>query len=89
VSRISVLSDHVAITTQPDALAAWILGVTGAESDDGQSTMIITAPIRSQQRGQEMRLVFGSEDGLLNGNTGLVRLLARAYAIRRSLFDDP
>jgi hypothetical protein len=88
VSRTSVLSDHVAITTQPDALAAWILGVTAAESDDGRSTMIITAPIRLQQRGQEMRLVFGGEDGLPNGNTGLVRLLARAHSIRRSLFDD-
>src|SRR4051794_25591400 len=27
-------SDRVAITTQPDALAAWILGVTAAETDD-------------------------------------------------------
>ena len=50
--------------------------------------MVITAPIRLQQRGQEMRLVFGGEDGLPNGNTGLVRLLARAHTIRRSLFDD-
>src|SRR4051795_9852669 len=63
-------------------------GVTAAESDDGRSTMIITAPIRLQQRGQEMRLVFGGEDGLPNGNTGLIRLLARAHSIRRSLFDD-
>src|SRR3954453_23323283 len=88
VSRISVLSDHVAITIHRHALAAWILGVISAESDDGQSTIIITAPIRLQQRGQEMRLVFGGEDGLPNGNTGLVRLLARAHSIRRSLFDD-
>ena len=88
MSRISVLSDHVAITIHRHALAAWILGVISAESDDGQSTIIITAPIRLQQRGQEMRLVFGGEDGLPNGNTGLVRLLARAHAIRRSLFDD-
>src|SRR3954467_1542930 len=50
--------------------------------------MVITAPIRLQQRGQEMRLVFGGEDGVPNGNTGLVQLLARAYTIRRSLFDD-
>src|SRR3954453_18915942 len=49
---------------------------------------IISAPIRLQQRGQEMRLVFGGEDGLPNENTGLVRLLVRAHSIRRSLFDD-
>src|SRR3954447_95382 len=54
VSRISVLSDRIAITIHRHALAAWILGVTAAESDDGQSTMIITAPITVQQRGQEM-----------------------------------
>jgi site-specific DNA recombinase len=88
VSRISVLSDRVAITIQPDALAAWILGTPAVERDDGQEATIITAPIRVQQRGQEMRLVLGAEDGLPNGNTGLVRLLARAHNIRRSLFDD-
>ena len=62
--RISVFSDRVAITIHRHALAAWILGVTSAESNDGQSTMIITAPIRLQRRGQEMRLVLGDEDGL-------------------------
>src|SRR5436189_5989226 len=36
VSRISVLSDRVAITIQPDALAAWILGTPAVERDDGQ-----------------------------------------------------
>ena len=59
-----------------------------AERDDGQKTMIIAAPIQMQQRGQEMRLVFDSEDGLPNGNTGLVRLLARAHTIRRRLFEE-
>ena len=58
------------------------------ERDDGQEATIITAPIRVQQRGQEMRLVLDAEHGLPNGNTGLVRLLARAHNIRRSLFDD-
>src|SRR3954464_12293593 len=46
VLRISVLSDHVAITAQPDALAAWILGASFAESDDRQNTTIITTPVR-------------------------------------------
>src|SRR3954447_3950448 len=32
--------------------------------------------------------VFGGENGLPNGNTGLARLLARAHSIRRCLFDD-
>src|SRR4051794_18994252 len=64
VSRISVFSDRVAITIYRDALAAWILGVPAAEEDDRQNTTIITAPIRVQQRGQEMRLVLGAEDGL-------------------------
>src|SRR3954465_8598928 len=50
--------------------------------------MVITAPIRLQQRGQEMRLVFGGEDGLPYGNTSLVRLFARSHSIRRSLIDD-
>jgi hypothetical protein len=52
VSRISVLSDRVAITIQPDALADWVLGAP-VERDEGQETTIITAPIRVQQRGQE------------------------------------
>jgi DNA invertase Pin-like site-specific DNA recombinase len=88
VSRISVLSDRVAITIQPDALAAWILGAPAAERDDDQNTMIITAPIRVQQRGQEMRLVFDGKDELPAGHAGLVRLLARAHTIRRRLFEE-
>src|SRR3954452_24626897 len=62
VSRISVLPDRIAITIQPDALAVWIVGASIAKRGDGQKTTIITAPIRFQQRGQEMRLVFGGED---------------------------
>jgi site-specific DNA recombinase len=88
VSRISVLSDRVDITIQPDALAAWILGEPAAERDDGQETTTITAPIRVQQRGQEMRLVFGAEDELPAGHASLVRLLARAYTVRRRLFEE-
>src|SRR3954454_6061118 len=57
VSRISVLSDRIAITIHSDTLAAWILGASMAERDDGQKTTIITAPIKVQQRGQDMRLV--------------------------------
>ena len=60
VSRISVCSDRAAITILPDALAAWILDAR-AEKDDRQKTTIITAPVRVQQRGQEMRLVFDAE----------------------------
>ena len=88
VSRISVLSDRIAITIHPDTLAAWILGASMAERDDGQKTTIITAPIRVQQRGQEMRLVFDAEDELPTGHNGLVRLLARAHTIRRRLFEE-
>ena len=89
VSRISVLSDRVAITIQPDALAAWIYGAApAAERQDDQKSTIITAPIRMQQRGQEMRLVFGAEDELPAGHAGLVRLLARAHVVRRRLFEE-
>jgi hypothetical protein len=88
VSRISVLSDRVAITIQPDALATWILGAPAAERDDDQRNKIINVPIRVQQRGQEMRLVFGARDELHPGHAGLVRLLARAYTIRHRLFDE-
>jgi hypothetical protein len=59
-----------------------------AERDDVQKTTIITAPIRVQQRGQEMRLVFDAEDELPTGHNGLVRLLARAHTIRRRLFEE-
>jgi DNA invertase Pin-like site-specific DNA recombinase len=88
VSRISVLSDRVAITIQPDALAAWILGAPVADRDDDQKSTIITAPIKMQQRGQEMRLVFGAEDALPFGHNGLIRLLARAHTIRHRLFEE-
>jgi hypothetical protein len=88
VSRISVFSDRVAITIQPDALATWILGAPAADENDRQNTTIITTPVRVQQRGQEMRLVFGAEDELPPGHPGLVRLLARAHTIRRRLFEE-
>jgi site-specific DNA recombinase len=87
VSRISVLSDRVAITIQPDALAAWVSGGPAAEKDDEQKTTIVTATIRVQQRGQEMRLVFGADDELPPGHAGLARLLARAHVLRRRLFE--
>jgi len=41
-----------------------------------------------QQRGQEMRLVFGAEDEQPPGHAGLVRLLARAHSVRRRLFEE-
>jgi site-specific DNA recombinase len=88
VSRISMLSDRVAITIQPDALAAWILGVSTAEREEAQKTTIITALIRVQQRGQEIRLVFDAEDEMPTGHNALVRLLARAHTIRRRLFEE-
>jgi site-specific DNA recombinase len=88
VPRISVLSDRVAITIQPDALAAWILGAPAAERDNDQKTTIINAPIKMRQRGQEMRLVFGAEDESPPGHAGLVRLLARAHTIRHRLFEE-
>jgi hypothetical protein len=50
VSRISVLSDRIAITIHPDKLAAWILGASMAQRDDGQKTTIITAPIKPSAR---------------------------------------
>jgi site-specific DNA recombinase len=59
-----------------------------AETDNDQKTTIITAPIRMQQRGQEMRLVFGVDTTTAAGHSGLVRLLARAHSIRRSLFEE-
>jgi hypothetical protein len=77
-----------AAADQPDALAAWILGAPAVEEEDRQNTTIITTPVRVQQRGQEMRLVFGAEDELSPGHAGLVRLLARANGIRRRLFED-
>jgi AraC-like DNA-binding protein len=41
-----------------------------------------------QQRGQEMRLVFGAQDELHPGHAGLIRLLARAHTIRHRLFEE-
>jgi hypothetical protein len=81
VSRISIFSDRVPITIQPDALGAWILGAPAAERDDDQEGTIVTAAIRVQQRGQEMRLIFSAEDELPSGHAGLLRLLASAQAV--------
>ena len=58
-----------------------------AESDDDRS-ITITAPVRLRLRGQEMRLVFGDDQTPPPGHAALVRLLARAHAIKRRLFDE-
>ena len=62
VSRISVLAGRVEIAIHPDQLMASIRGTSSGEQEDDRTT-VITGPVRVQQRGQEMRLVFGSENG--------------------------
>ena len=87
VSRISVLADRIEIAIQPDWLAAWIQG-TPLGHEEHHRTTLISAPVRTQQRGQEMRLVFRAEDEAPAGHAALVRLLARAHGIRHRLFED-
>ncbi len=88
VSRITVLADRVELTIHPDRLAAWIRGDLAARSsEDHDAPVIITAAVRLQQRGQEMRLVFGSEHELPPSHAALVRVLARAHTIKHRLFD--
>ncbi len=79
--------DRVEIAVQPDQLAAWIRGVP-AERAEHQLTAVISAPVKMRQRGQEMRLVFGTQDEMPPGHGALVRLLARAHDIKHRLFND-
>jgi len=87
VTRISVYFDRVEITIQPDQLAAWIQGAP-AERAEHQLTTVISAPVRMRQRGQEMRLVFGTKNDMPPGHVALVRLLARAHDIKHRLLHD-
>ncbi len=88
LSRITVLADRVELAIQPSRLAAWIRGeLATPSSEDHDAPVIITAAVRLQQRGQEMRLVFGSEHEMPPGHAALTRVLARAHAIKHRLFD--
>ena len=88
VSRIAILADRVEISIKPTHLAAWIRsGLASTSEADQHASAIITAPIRLQLRGQEMRLMFGDAQQAPAGHAALVRLLARAHAIKHRLFE--
>lgn len=87
VSRISVLADRVEIAIRPGQLTAWIMGATAMETHEPEAHAIVMAPVRLQQRGQEMRLVFGNEHETSRGNAPLCRLLARAHTVKHRLFE--
>ncbi|TDR90506.1 recombinase family protein, partial [Enterovirga rhinocerotis] len=86
VSRICVLADRIEIAIKPDRFAAWIAGSQPAASVS--DPIVIAAPVRVQQRGQEMRLVFADDTEKPASHDALVRLLARAHGIRRRLIEE-
>lgn len=87
VSRIVVRADRLDISLWPDRLVASVMGERVAESNDPDAApVVITAPVRLQQRGQEMRLMFGDRREATPGHPALLRLLGRAHAIKHQLF---
>ena len=89
LAKIAVRDEAVQIAIGSRRLAAWIRGESLQDQhDDEHAVVTLFAPVRLQQRGQELRLVFAGESETPPGQLALVRLLARAQRIRRRLFDD-
>ena len=87
VSRITVGTDRIEIAIRPGPFVAWLTGTPETRNRDDVDA-VISAPVRLQQRGQEMRMAFGNEHGTPAGHPALVRLLVRAHAARRRVFDE-
>jgi site-specific DNA recombinase len=88
VARISIRLDGVEIATRSRRLAAWIRGEAPRDEEVDEAIVTLSAPVRLQQRGQELRLIFPGDNETPPGQLALIRLLARAHQIRRRLFDD-
>ena len=88
LSRVIIRNEGVEIAISSRQLAAWIGGEAPKDEDGDEAIVHLSAPVRLQQRGQELRLVFPGESETPPGQLALTRLLARAHGIRRRLFED-
>jgi site-specific DNA recombinase len=67
------------------SLATEALGLAAGDQD----SITITRPLTIKRRGQEMKMVIGGEIfPAANKNPGLIKLVAKAHALRSGLEDD-
>jgi hypothetical protein len=91
VRRIVVHHDRVEIDLAPPALLALLLGgqpggAAGAPSGQDAAPLVLTIPVRLQRSGKEMALlVEGPEDARAAPDPVLIKLLAKAHALRDAL----
>ncbi len=96
VTRVKVLADGVDIQLDRDGLAAALGYVSrdhensrgNADQDKPEPALILSVPARLKRTGMEMRMVIDGAARPAMVDPGLVRLIARAHAIRNKIVQD-
>jgi site-specific DNA recombinase len=89
VVRVQVHVDRIDIVLDQDRLRGCLDEATQTvQPEIDRQTMILSIPARLQRTGKEMRIVVSDGSEPATPDTGLVRLLVRANAIRDQLLAD-
>jgi site-specific DNA recombinase len=95
IVRVQVHVDRIDITLDQDGVHALIDGVTKKvgpneqpESETNHQVTTLSIPARLKRTGKEMRIVVTDGSEFATPDSGLVRLLVRANAIRDQLLAD-
>ena len=95
IVRVQVHMDRIDVTFDEDGARAHIDGVTGktepneqTESERNSQVTTLSIPARLKRTGKEMRIVVTDGSEFATPDSGLVRLLVRANAIRDQLLAD-
>jgi hypothetical protein len=95
LTRVQVRSDRVEVTLDQRGVASWLNGKDQQQpahqsgDEDERHLTVLAIPARLKRTGIEMRLVVEDGSEPANVDTGLVRLLIRAHAIRIRLVEEP
>jgi site-specific DNA recombinase len=95
VARIQVHADRINIMLNPVRLVQWLVQSNGhvepavdTKTDSNGPFVTLTIPARLKRTGKEMRIVVEDGSDPAIPDSGLVRILVRAHAIRNRLLAD-
>jgi site-specific DNA recombinase len=95
VTKVQVHSDRVDVMLDQMGVALWLNAkgqpkpIHAGQDERERYLTVLTIPARLKRTGIEMRLVVEDGSEPANVDSGLVRLLLRAHAIRTRLLEEP
>ena len=95
IVRVQVHADRIDITLDQDRVCRWLdetaeqtEPIENAQSEADRRVTTLSIPARLKRTGKEMRIIVDDGSEPATPDTGLVRLLVRANAIRDRLLAD-